>query len=252
MPNDLLRIDHGVDSEILEILGGIFGRMIAMHCHYQRQSSKSENQRSLEIAFGWITRYYAWQVYAYNIYTILHIYIWHIVFADALLRRGVYTTLSFCTSHPPHPLHRSSSHSPFPVSKFAVSRVGVIVLRCMLQGQTPTVLRATDSGANVIIFRNLLSRCSPLWSRRYRRRRRRCHSVARGLFFPTHLWQSSTLRYFACVCAAEWIFLHANLCNREIFMPVYKLNMREGKKREWRIYVHVVWNRKLVLMRIFE
>lgn len=91
-----------------------------------------------------------------------------------------------------------SSFSPFSSSAFAFtllclrirsSTSGRYCVTMHTTGQTPTVLRATDSGANVIIFRNLLSRCSPLWSR--------CRCL--GFIFPARFRQSPTLRYFAFV-----------------------------------------------------
>jgi len=103
------------------------------------------------------------------------------------------------------------------------------------EAETLTVLRATDSGANVIIFRNLLSRCSPLWSRR---RCRWCHSVAGSLFSRLVSNNRRHCDILPLFCrAAKRIFLQANPCNREIFISVYGPKYG-GRKRNNEEYMH--------------
>lgn len=134
MPDDLSRIIAALIRNI-EALDGIFrgrihARMMAIRSlskAWKWKSKKSRNRLWLDNSVS--------RVASIRMCAILHVYTWHIVFMDALPRRGACTTLSFCTSHPPHPLHRPPSHSPFPVSEFAVSRVDVIVLRCIPQGR---------------------------------------------------------------------------------------------------------------------
>lgn len=53
-----------------------------------------------------------------------------------------------------------------------------------------------------------------------------------GFIFLTRLRQSPTLRYFAFVRTAGRIFLHANPCNREIFISVCESKLQEEGKRE--------------------
>lgn len=188
------------------------------------------------IALGWVTWCHAWRVHGRaRVYAFLRdLYLRDILFSRcAITRRGggvQSAQCSFCTSHPPALVLVFALFSP---PCFAVPRVGVIVLRYippisprMAVSQTSTWPRATDSGTNMIIFRNLLSRCSLLWDRR-----RRCRATpSPGVYFPDRPHRSPSVPEIAVFYLRSYEFFCAR--NRVIVKsscPRTRANMRDAR-----------------------
>lgn len=184
----------------LKILSGIFGRifarMSAIYCHYQRRGS--ENQRSPGIAFGWITR----------------------ITRDKHTRirdpPRIYVTYCFrgCTTtkgslHDALILHFSSS-SPSSPSAFAFTLPGLRIRSFTSRRYCVTMYTTgADSygapchgfGHKRYYFSQFAKQMLPIVKPSPPPP---SVSLLRGVYFaPTHLRQSSTLRYFAFVRSVE-------------------------------------------------
>lgn len=139
------------------ILDRKHARLTAVHS--PSKVRKWGSQRSPGIAFGWVTLCHAWR--AHRVCDPPRIYATY-CFRDTLPRGELYRGARFA----PLPFSFSPPLSHSPSSEFAQFHGWALLCYCATASQDPTALRATDLGANVIIFRNLLSRCSLLWSRR--------------------------------------------------------------------------------------
>lgn len=137
------------------------------------------------------------RVTSIHVYAIFRVYTWRIVFAGATKGNLHGARFHLSSSSP------SSSFAlafTLPSLQVRSSAGGRYCVTMYTTGQTSTVLRATDSGANVIIFRNLLSRCSPLWSRRW------CRSVLPGVYFPGSSPTDADIVIF-CLHVAEFFYM---------------------------------------------
>lgn len=222
----------------LEILVRIFGRMyawvMAMHSLSKArkwESKKSRNRLRLELGVTYD------EDARVRVYAILRVYMWHIVFAGALLWRGSLYGARFAPLilltlfifrfriHPSRPpnsqfhewallcydaYHGADSYGApchgFGRKRYYFSQFAKQMLPIVKPPPLPPV---------------------PL----------RCL----GFIFPARFRQSPTLRYFAFVRAVERIFLRANPCNREIFISVYRHKDAKEEKREivCAIYMHI-------------
>lgn len=221
--DNLSPIDRGVDSQSRNSRQSLRQDIWVMTMHSlskgrKWESKKSRNRLRLDNSVSRVTSTCACtRSFAY--------------IRDILFSRVYYYEEGACTAFVLH----LSSFSLLSSSAFAFTLPGLRVRSstsgryCVTMhttGQTPMALRATDSGANVIIFRNLLSRCSLLWSRR----RRRCRSVARGLFSRL---VSDSRRH--CDILPPFVQWNEFFCARiraivKSSYPCTDTNMREKKK----------------------
>lgn len=220
--DDLTWINRGVDSELSSSRQNPRQDMymtdsdaFTIKGAEVRVSKKSRNRFRLSDSISRVTSI------CVSVYAIFYVYTWHIVFA--VQRRGACTarfvplTLSsFVTRIRIHPLLWARS--------FASGRYCVTMYITAASSQTSTALRATDLGANVIIFRNLLSRCSS-----------HCEAAIgaalslESLFCRLVSDSRPTSRYFAFVQWNEFFFARESMKSWDLHVRVTRANIRDAQ-----------------------